>query len=372
MKNRRLTVRTDMGTGTPAGYEIIYTDSFAGLAREIETLPRSYSRIGILTDRHVGPLYAEAVREELEALKLPVHTITISPGEEHKNLDTIRQVLEELCDKHFDRSSLLIALGGGVVGDMAGFTASIWMRSIDYVQIPTTLLAQADSSIGGKTGVDLGGYKNMVGAFKMPVLVWENVSVLKTLDGRQYAAGFAEVMKHGLIRDEGYYVWLIDNLYEITDRDPAVMQEMLFRSNRIKKEVVEADPYEKNERMLLNYGHTIGHALEKNSNFTMLHGECVALGCVAAARISYDRGMLSMEEYYEIRDMFVPFGLPITIDAVNPDIIYELTRSDKKMQGDLCRFILLEGIGKAVIRTDVTKEEIIKAVHEISYVEDGE
>ena len=370
MKDRILTVRT---MAVPEGsYEIIYTDSFAGLAGQIDKLPADYTRIGILTDRHVGPLYADAVRAELEPMGIPIHVLTIAAGEEHKNMDPLNTVLHEMGEKHFDRSSLLIALGGGVVGDLTGLAAAVWMRGIVYLQIPTTLLAQADSSIGGKTGVDLGGFKNMVGAFKMPVLVWENVSTLRTLDARQFSAGFAEVMKHGLILDENYYLWLIENLYEITDRDPPTLQEMLFRSNKIKRSIVEKDPFEQNERMLLNFGHTIGHALEKNSNFTLLHGECVALGCIAAARISYERGILSMEEYYEIRDMFVPFGLPITIDAVDPDVICELTRSDKKMKGDTCRFILLEGVGHAVIRTDVTPDEIKAAVREISYVEDGE
>ena len=168
-------------------------------------------------------------------------------------------------------------------GNLTGFTAATYLRGIDFIQIPTTLLAQADSSIGGKTGVDLDGYKNMVGAFYMPKLVYMNVSVLKTLEERQYFSGFAEIMKHGLIRDSVFYVWLLENMYEICDRDPDTLEEMVIRSSNIKKTVVEKDPMEQGERALLNFGHTIGHALEKAKNFALYHGECVALGCVAAA-----------------------------------------------------------------------------------------
>jgi 3-dehydroquinate synthase len=246
------------------------------------------------------------------------------------------------------------------------------MRGIDFIQIPTSLLAQADSSIGGKTGVDIAMYKNIAGAFYMPRLVYANVSVLASLDQRQFSSGFAEVMKHGLIRDEAYYVWLLENMYEILDRDPETPQSMLYRSNEIKKEIVERDPLEKGDRMLLNMGHTIGHAIEKYSGLGLAHGECVALGCVAAAYISWKRDMISKDEYYEIRDMFVPFGLPITADALEEETVLKLTRSDKKVRNGVLRFVLLRGIGQAVIDETVSDEEILAAIHEIHYVEDGE
>ena len=237
----------------------------------------------------------------------------------------------------------------------------------DYIQIPTTLLAQADSSIGGKTGVDFDGYKNMVGAFKMPRLVYMNLSVLHTLEDRQYFSGFAEVMKNGLIKDAMFYEWLIEKMYEICERDLDVLQEMLHRSCTVKKLVVEKDPTEQGERALLNFGHTIGHAIEKAKGFTLYHGECVALGCVAAAYISWKREMLTMEEYYEIRDMFVPFYLPISVDEINPSEILRLTKSDKKMEAGKIKFVLLNKIGKAVIDTTVTDEEILAAINEIHF-----
>nr|MCR5500243.1 3-dehydroquinate synthase [Acetatifactor sp.] len=226
-------------------------------------------------------------------------------------------------------------------------------------------------SIGGKTGVDFDGYKNMVGAFKMPKLVFMNFETLKTLDERQYYSGFAEIMKHGLIKDAEFYEWLLENMYEIHERDLSVLKEMLQRSCMVKKLVVEKDPTEQGDRALLNLGHTIGHAIEKAKNFALFHGECVALGCVAAAYISWKKEMLSMEEYYEIRDMFVPFCLPITVDGISPEEVLKLTKSDKKKEGDHIKFILLKKIGKAVIDTSVTDDEILAAIKEIYFDEEA-
>lgn len=293
-------------------------------------------------------------------------------GEENKTLQTVKDIYTFLISEKFDRKDLIIALGGGVVGDIAGFTAATYLRGIDFIQIPTTLLAQADSSIGGKTGVDFDGYKNMVGAFYMPKLVYMNVSTLKTLDDRQFFSGFAEVMKHGLIKDGVFYEWLLDKMYEICDRDPDTLLEMVERSCKIKKLVVEKDPTEKGDRALLNFGHTIGHAIEKAGNFSLSHGECVALGSIAAAFISWKHEWLSMEEYYEIRDMFVPFNLPISISDIDPEEILKLTKSDKKMEGGTIKFILLKKVGKALIDRNVTDEDILNAISEIHYVEDGE
>ena len=250
------------------------------------------------------------------------------------------------------------------MGDITGFAAATYLRGIDFVQIPTTLLAQVDSSVGGKTGVDFDQYKNMVGAFYITKLVYMNLSVLKTLDDRQYYAGMGEVMKYGLIKNASFYEWILDNMYEIHERDMDTLEDMVVKSCTYKKLVVEKDPTEKGERAILNFGHTIGHAIEKAKNFELLHGECVALGCVAAAFISWKRELLSMEEYYEIRDMFVPFNLPITIDDIDPDEILRLIASDKKVEGDKIKFILLKKVGKAFIDTSVTKDEIMSGIQE--------
>ena len=275
-----------------------------------------------------------------------------------------------LIEQHFDRKDLLVALGGGVVGDLTGFTAATYLRGIRFIQIPTTLLAQVDSSIGGKTGVDFSRYKNMVGAFYMPKLVYMNLRTLSTLPERQFYAGMGEVLKSALIKDGMFYGWIINSLYEIYDKDPETIRLMIYNCCNIKRMVVEKDPTEQGDRALLNLGHTIGHAIEKYKNFELYHGECVALGTVAAAYISWKKEMLSMEEFYEIRDMFVPFYLPISVDDIDPQEILKLTKSDKKMEAGTIKFILLKKIGKAVIDRTVTDEEILAAVEEINFSEE--
>ena len=358
--------------GNKPCYDILFENDFESLNEKVDSLGFKGRRIAIITDSNVRPLYAEEVSNELKKLSEKVYIYDIPAGENNKNLQEIQKIYKFLIENHFDRHDLLIALGGGVVGDMTGYTAATYLRGIAYIQVPTTLLAQTDSSIGGKTGVDFEGYKNMVGAFYMPKLVYMNISTLNSLDDRQFASGFAEVMKHGLIKDANFYTWLLDNIYEINDKEPEVLKEMIIRSCGIKKAVVEKDPTEKGDRALLNFGHTLGHALEKHKNFEQLHGECVALGCVAAAFISWKKEMISMEEFYEIRDMFVPFNLPISIEDVDTEKVIELTKSDKKADSDKIRFVLLKGIGKAVISTDVTEDDMKAALDEIIYIESND
>lgn len=352
-------------------YDIVFTKTFDELIPELQALGNLESRrVCIITDTKVDELYGNEVLRVLQDNCLKAVKYAFPNGEEHKNLDTVKEIYTFLIQEGFDRKDLLLALGGGVVGDTTGYVAATYLRGIDFVQVPTTLLAQTDSSIGGKTGVDFDGYKNMVGAFKMPKLVYMNLSVLQTLDDRQFFSGFAEVMKHGLIRDALFYQWLIENMYEICDRELDVLQEMLMRSCTVKKLVVEKDPTEQGERALLNFGHTIGHAIEKYKNFQLCHGECIALGAVAAAYISWKREMLSMEEYYEIRDMYVPFNLPISIEDIDPKEILRLTKSDKKMESGQIKFVLLKKIGKAVLDKSVTDEEILDAIGEIHFSEE--
>ena len=344
-----------------------------GILSELGPRVRSLGKaqkVCVVSETSVFPLWGETALSSLKDAGFDVCSYVFPAGEESKNGENLLKLLNFLAENGLTRSDILVALGGGVVGDLAGFAAATYLRGIDFIQIPTTLLAQVDSSIGGKTGVDFDSYKNMVGAFHMPKLVYMNVSTLTTLDDRQFFAGFAEIMKHGLIRDEAYYLWLIDNMYEICERNLPTLSEMTYRSCEIKKAVVEKDPLEKGDRALLNFGHTIGHAIEKAKHFTLLHGECVALGAVAAAYISWKRDMISMEEYYEIRDMFVPFNLPISIDNIDPKEIVKLTKSDKKMESGTLRFVLLKGIGHAVTDTTVTEEEILKAVEEIYFSEE--
>lgn len=351
-------------------YDIVYESSFDRLAAELEGFGISEKKLCIITDSRVRGLHADAVCAVLQDKCKELQVYAFPDGEKSKNLDTVQDIYKFLIENKFGRKDLLLALGGGVVGDTTGFVAATYLRGVDFVQLPTTLLAQVDSSIGGKTGVDFDQYKNMVGAFYMPKLVYMNVSTLKTLDDRQYYSGMAEVLKHGLIKNAKFYEWLIDSMYEIHERDLETLEEMVFKSCTCKKIVVEKDPTEKGERAILNFGHTIGHAIEKAKNFELMHGECVALGCVAAAYISWKRELLSMDEYYEIRDMFVPFNLPISIENIDPEEIYSLTLSDKKAEGGHIKFILLKSVGKAMIDTTVTKEEMLAGINEIYFSEE--
>ena len=325
-------------------YDIVFTDSFDLLLDELQAFDVENRRVAVIADTNTARLFGDTVHSILDGHCRQTLIHTIPAGESNKTLDTVKEIYKVLIEAKFDRKDLLVALGGGVVGDITGYTAATYLR-----------------------GVDFDGYKNMVGAFYMPKLVYMNVAVLKELDDRQFYAGFAEVMKHGLIKDAVFYEWLLDNMYEIHDRDLNVLEEMVMRSCSIKKLVVEKDPKEQGDRALLNFGHTIGHAIEKAMNFEMVHGECISLGMVAAAYISWKHNWLSMDEYYEVRDMFVPFNLPISIDSIDPDEILRLTKSDKKMEGENIKFVLLKKVGKAVIDKTVTDDEILEAIREIYF-----
>lgn len=353
-------------------YDIVFSTDFNDLTVELNALSIENRKVCIVTDSHVRSLYGEELMTLITGKCRKNVIFSFEAGEDNKTLDTVKAIYTFLIEEKFDRKDLLIALGGGVVGDVTGYTAATYLRGVDFVQIPTTLLAQADSSIGGKTGVDFDGYKNMVGAFYMPKLVYMNVAALKTLEDRQFYSGFAEVMKHGLIKDGAFYEWLIENMYEICDRELDTLLEMVQKSCMVKKLVVEKDPTEKGDRALLNFGHTIGHAIEKYKSFSLTHGECVALGAVAAAFISWKHEWLSMEEYYEIRDMFVPFYLPISIEDIDPAEVLKLTKSDKKMEDGHIKFVLLKKVGKAVIDKNVSDEDILNALAEIHYVEEND
>lgn len=361
MQELSVSVKTD----TNKMYNIYFDNSFEELPAKISELYPDKIKACIVTDSNVAPLYLETLKDLLKDTFSEIHEYIFEAGEQSKNLDTIAGAYEGLTESKFNRKDVLIALGGGVCGDMTGFIAATYMRGIDFIQIPTTLLSQVDSSIGGKTGVDFKQYKNMVGAFKMPRLVFINTSTLSTLPDIQFASGMAEVLKAGLLKDGSFYEWTINNFLEINEKNPEILTNMIKRSVEIKKIVVEKDPFEQGDRALLNLGHTAGHAIEKYMDFKMSHGECVALGTIVAAYISYKREMISMEDFYEIRDMFVPFNLPISLDEIDAEEIVRLTKSDKKAESGFVKFILLKKIGKAVIVKDVTDEEIKDAVNEL-------
>lgn len=343
-------------------YEIVWEDGFQALASQIEKLQLPARKYCIVTDSTVAELYLQEVKKSLETLGVTVTTFIFPAGESSKNLDTVQNLYTHLIEEQYDRKDILVALGGGVVGDLAGYTAATYLRGVDFIQVPTTLLSQVDSSVGGKTGVDFSQYKNMVGAFHHPRLVYMNLHTLDTLTEEQFACGMGEVLKTGLIRDAKLYEWTINHMSEIQERVYPVLVKMIQRCCDIKRQVVEEDPEEKGIRAILNLGHTVGHAIEKLKDFELLHGQCVALGTIAAAYISYKRGHLSTEEFYEVRDMNVGFDLPIYVDGLESDDILKATRSDKKMEHGKIKFILLQSIGHAVIDNTVTDDVLLEAI----------
>ncbi len=350
----RLTVHRDQ---IPI-YDIVLTASFDSLAEEIEKLDVQGRRLCIVTDSTVAQLYLEEISRILSGCCRTLTSFVFPAGEEHKNLDTVRDLYRHLILHQFDRKDLLVALGGGVVGDLCGYAAATYLRGISFIQIPTTLLAQVDSSIGGKTGVDFDAYKNMVGAFHMPRLVYTNVTTLQTLPEEQYSSGMGEIIKHGLIRDRDYYEWLQTNRSLIFARDERTCLDMIRRSDEIKRQVVENDPTEQGERALLNFGHTLGHAIEKCMSFQLLHGHCVGLGMLAAAAISESRGMLTKEETARLAGLLAADGLPVAVHGLNADDVLTAAGNDKKMDGGQIRFILLRAVGDAYIDRTVTADEM--------------
>jgi 3-dehydroquinate synthase len=347
-------------------YEIVIKRDFDDLFRYVKTLAPDAKNILLLTDSTVNDLYADTVTSGLKEYNLVKYVIPA--GEESKSKDNAFKILDTMYENGFMRFDLFISLGGGVVSDLGGFCASLYMRGIAHIVCPTTLLSMADASIGGKTAVDFHDKKNLIGAFYNPVLIYDNIKVLETLPDRLFFAGFAEIMKAGLLADEKYYMWLIDNMYEICGKEPDTIEYMLETAIGIKKTIVEKDPYEKSGlRMLLNLGHTIGHGIESVMGDEYIHGECVALGCVAAAFISFKLDYIKSEEYYEIRDMFVPFNLPISISTDKTDKILNAVKFDKKNTAGTIRMVLLKKIGKAFVYDNVDKDLVKEAIEELNF-----
>lgn len=348
-------------------YDILLTDSFQTLGTEIQNLGYTTERkFCIISDSNVATEYLECVKDTVSSIFPNVFSYVFPAGEEQKNIKTVENAYEYLIEHKLDRKDVLLALGGGVVGDLTGFTAATYLRGIDFIQIPTSLLSQVDSSIGGKTGVDFLKYKNMVGAFYQPRLVYMNLNVLQTLPAEQLASGMGEIIKHGLIKNASYLTWLREHEKEIQCLEYSALEEMVYQSCLVKRDVVQRDPKEQGERALLNYGHTIGHAVEKLSNFTLFHGQCVAIGMVAASYLSYQKGNLTKEQFDEILDTIQLFHLPTSIHGYDAEEILEATKSDKKMEGNKIKFILLQTPGDAYITKELTDQDILSGIQYIN------
>ncbi len=347
-------------------YPILLEESFDGLRSLVHSLHMDGRKICLVSDSNVAPLYAKEVLGLLEKEGFFCVSFTFPAGEASKNLDTVAALYEFLIENSFDRNDVLFALGGGVTGDLTGFAAATYLRGIRFVGMPTSLLSMVDSSIGGKTGVDYKAYKNMVGAFYQPSAVYINVSALGTLPEREFLAGMGEVVKHGFILDKVYHDFLKENMDKILAKDATVLREMIYGSLCIKRDVVERDPKEKGERALLNFGHTIGHAVEKLNEFSLLHGECVSVGMVAAAELSVLRGHLSKEEANEVKKLLHSFGMKTTVSPLERQTLLSVCHRDKKADGAKIKFVLLKEIGQAFLDDEVSDDDIWAAFQTIS------
>lgn len=346
-------------------YNIIIDDGFLFENMELDSF--SGRKAMVITDEKTAPYFLMPLRAKISRYFSEIGFLELAPSEEAKTLESVSYIYDKLLEHHFDRSDVLIALGGGVVGDVTGFCAATYMRGIRYIQVPTTLLAQTDAAIGGKTGVNFNGHKNIVGAFHMPSGVYIHPQTLNHLPDRQLASGMAENIKHALIRDESFAGYLVSVRDRVFNRDFETLSRIIMTSCEIKKAVVEKDPEERGERAVLNFGHTIGHAIEKALDFKLLHGECVALGSVAAAYLSVKRNLISTDKLEFVKKLFYIYNLPISCAVeLDSEYIVDLIRSDKKRDGDRIRFVLLNKIGEAVIDDSIRDDEMIEAVQYLS------
>ncbi len=320
-------------------------------------------RAVIVTNTLVAGLYLERLSETLHAAGVETVTIVLPDGEEHKDWATLNRVFDSLLAQRCDRQTPLIALGGGVIGDLAGFAAATYQRGVPFIQIPTTLLAQVDSSVGGKTAINHAQGKNMIGAFYQPKLVLADMDTLNTLPDRELKAGLAEVIKHGVILDLAFFEWLEANIERLLARDADALAHAVRRSCEIKAGVVEGDERELGARALLNFGHTFGHAIETGLGYgALLHGEAVGAGMVMGADLSARLGLISRVAAERIVAVLRRAGLPLAVAGLTPARMLELMSVDKKVEHGQLRFIVLEGLGTARIRADTPAAKVLETL----------
>ncbi|KRQ12333.1 MULTISPECIES: 3-dehydroquinate synthase [Bradyrhizobium] len=360
-------VTVDVALGDRAYDIVIGRDVLQSLGERVAAL-RPGVRTAIVTDRTVAKHWLEPTEASLAAAGVPTSRIVVEEGEGSKSYATLTEVSEALIAAKIERNDLVIALGGGVVGDLAGFAAAILRRGVDFVQVPTSLLAQVDSSVGGKTGINSPQGKNLIGAFHQPVLVIADTSVLDTLSPRQFRAGYAEVAKYGILGDEAFFAWLEKNHTDIF-AGGAGREHAIATSCRAKAGVVSRDERETGERALLNLGHTFGHALEAATGFSdrLFHGEGVAVGMVLAAEFSAQLGMISSDDAGRIARHLSAVGLPTRLQDIagfaqeglaDADALLALMAQDKKVKRGKLTFILLEAVGRAVIANNVEPQPV--------------
>ncbi|MDD2721249.1 MAG: 3-dehydroquinate synthase [Gallionella sp.] len=314
-------------------------------------------RAAIVTNTTVAPLYLEKLQQTLQNIGVSSVPVILPDGEVYKTSETLNRIYDALLTHRCERSTPLIALGGGVIGDMTGYAAASYLRGVPFIQIPTTLLSQVDSSVGGKTGINHPLGKNMIGAFYQPRLVLADITTLDTLPDKELSAGLAEVIKYGLIRDLPFLDWLEQNMAKLLARDLVALQYAVRRSCQNKAEVVAADERESGERALLNLGHTFGHAIESGMGYgNWLHGEAVAAGTVMAADLSSRLGWISGQDVQRIRALFIRANLPVEAPDLGAEKYLEYMGLDKKVEGGKMRFVLLKQVGQAVVEGNIPVE----------------
>jgi len=324
------------------------------------------SQVLVVTDEHVAPLYARQVIESLASAGLAAGLLVVPPGESSKSVASISRLWEETLAAGADRKSLILALGGGVVGDLAGFLAATFARGVQLYQVPTTLLAQVDSSVGGKVGINLPSAKNIVGAFWQPRGVLIDTNVLGTLPAREFRAGMAEVVKYGVILDADFFRYLEQNVAPILNHDPAVLRHIVARCCELKAQVVAADEREEpGQRAVLNYGHTFCHAFEAATGYgQLLHGEAVAIGMICASRLAERLGRIAPEVTQRQIDLLTALGLSLEVPAVPHDRLVELMAHDKKAERGELRFVLPDRLGRVELLGGVDRNDVLAALAE--------
>ena len=359
-------LKVNLDKKTSSSYEIRIGNKITDRMALIIGKNHKANRYVLITDNCVSNLYAKQMIDSFKDVGLDINLIEFPSGESSKNINTVLDIVGKLLELGADRGTMLIALGGGVVGDMVGFIASIYMRGIPYLQIPTTLIGQVDSSIGGKTAIDLTHGKNLLGTFCQPLAVFADLNFLETLPQKEFNNGLAEIIKYGIIDDEKMFRMLEDNMDAIKSRDSALLTKIVESCCRIKKSIVEIDEKEQGLRRLLNFGHTIGHSIEAISKYAISHGEGVALGMIAAARISEKKKYLDSAQVKRIEELVLRAGLPVKIPRAfsKEDIISKLAM-DKKKKDNVVHFVLLKKIGMPFVNGGIASKLIYDVIEEM-------
>lgn len=339
------TIQVDLGERS---YDICIHSDMAYLLNQVVKLLK-HRRILIVTDHTVDRLYGKQLASYFHKEMVDVYQYIMPAGEKSKQLDTVQNIYVLLLREQFDKEDLILAFGGGVVGDTAGFAASTYQRGIGFIQLPTTLLSQVDSSVGGKVGVNCKMVKNVIGSFYQPEMVCINPRFLKTLDKRQLRNGMAEIIVHSIIASKDLFVYVEKHTEHILNCDTEVMEYLIEANCRIKRDVVLQDEYDQGNRAILNFGHTIGHAVEACSSYTLLHGEAVSVGIVGAIELAVYLKMLSLDEYNRIKNLLVKAGLPVKVNGISADEIYLKMLNDKKRRREGFRFVLPHKIGEVSV-----------------------